>query len=295
MIEPAWPTTEFVTRSSMRWDFVLFFASLIVTALGEWGLYIGVIGMAGSVVHGTLKSIASRKARKMTVILGLIASGTIFLSLLLFQVKPKWFGLDEQKPASVATELPLLVECNPSQLPSTVPPSGRIIMVSPFRFDTPPLQIGIGGRNGVPGTQWTWPSEWLEKWSSSTLRCDITNYGKVPIFAVKLPISVTFVKIEKDPQNPNASRATKAIGVAEGVVELAKLEPGIDKHESFYMHNQGRDVLRVEFPRSPTFVLPGETERRKAQLMPISGLYSSLWPVRDWKDILSQEEENKKG
>jgi hypothetical protein len=95
----------------MRWDFWLFFASLAATALGGlWGAYIGVAGMAVFGMHGLLASLASQKARKMTILIGLIASGAIFIALAAFYLKPGWFGLNETSDvASVSSETGRLV------------------------------------------------------------------------------------------------------------------------------------------------------------------------------------------
>lgn len=81
----------------MRWDFLLFFASLVVTPLGEWGAYIGVAGMVIFGAHGILISIHDQQARKMSITFGLIVSGVLFAALLAFLLKPQWFGLAAQQ------------------------------------------------------------------------------------------------------------------------------------------------------------------------------------------------------
>jgi hypothetical protein len=105
----------------MRWDFILFFASLVVAAIGgEWGAYLGVAGMAAFGIHGLFVKLPQR-ARKMATALGLIASGTIFVALLIFYLKPIWFGLQDNKSSLDNT---ILLECYWSQLPKEVPSYG---------------------------------------------------------------------------------------------------------------------------------------------------------------------------
>jgi hypothetical protein len=78
----------------MRWDFLLFFASLAVTAIGgEWGTYIGVAGMAVFGIHGIFAALPNQKARNMATILGLIASSTVFVVVLTLYLRPTWFGI----------------------------------------------------------------------------------------------------------------------------------------------------------------------------------------------------------
>jgi hypothetical protein len=95
----------------MRWDFLLFFASLAVTTLGgEWGAYIGVAGMAVFGAHGILSAIQNNKVRTMVMVAGLIASGSVFIALAAFYAKPTWFGLSEMpKSASIPPETERLV------------------------------------------------------------------------------------------------------------------------------------------------------------------------------------------
>jgi hypothetical protein len=82
----------------MRWDFFLFFASAVVTALGDIGLYIGVAGMTASLIHGPLKIVRSPRRLRMTIIVGMVVSGAAFLSLSAFYFKPAWFGLAQISP-----------------------------------------------------------------------------------------------------------------------------------------------------------------------------------------------------
>ncbi len=91
----------------MRWDFVLFFASVVMLFLGDWALYIGVAGLVLSVLHGTLKSVPTRRARKMVVAIGLVASAVAFVGLAAFYLRPSWFGLSPISTSTQSDERPI--------------------------------------------------------------------------------------------------------------------------------------------------------------------------------------------
>jgi hypothetical protein len=194
----------------------------------------------------------------------------------------------EQRPISV------LVECTPSPLPDIVPSAGYLTIVSPHRFGDN-LTIPGGGRHGKPGDKWAWPDNWIEKWSTTTLRCQVTNYGDIPIFNVELPITVTFRKITRQPENPKNFEAKTVIGAQETVIPATKIDPGKDSPYVFYFHNQGLDLINIEFSKAPTYVMSGETTRREAQLMQPSGFsrFYSLWSVHDNEEIVRENEKIK--
>jgi len=77
----------------MRWDFILFFASIVMIYFGDWALYFGVGGLVVSVLHGTLRSITTKRARRMILTIGLVGTGIAFISLGAFALKPGWFGI----------------------------------------------------------------------------------------------------------------------------------------------------------------------------------------------------------
>src|ERR1700678_2593640 len=103
--------------SHMRWDFILFFASLVMIYFGDWALYIGVGGLVLSLLHGTLKQIPQQRIRRMIIAVGITVSAVTFLGLSAFALKPGWFGLaatkspsDDQKTARMSEAVAHLSE-----------------------------------------------------------------------------------------------------------------------------------------------------------------------------------------
>jgi len=186
----------------------------------------------------------------------------------------------------------LLVECTPAPLPATVPPDGYIPIVGPFRFGDDMLTISTGGRHGIPGEKWDWPEDWQQKWSTSSLRCSVTNYAATPIFNVKLPITVAFFKIERQPDNPKNFRANTLLGTRTETIEITKIDSGREAPYIFYIQNQSRDAFQIQFSETPTYVALGETERRNAALVQPTGFRRvyHLWSVYDNERIVSDEE-----
>jgi len=101
----------------MRWDFILFFASLVMIYLGDWALYIGVGGLVVSVLHGTLRVIADQRIRRMIVAIGLVISGVTFIGLGAFALRPNWFGLSAT-PTPMPAPIPMSA---PAPAPTAMP------------------------------------------------------------------------------------------------------------------------------------------------------------------------------
>lgn len=64
-----------------------------MTYFGEVGLYLGIAGIAVSIIHGALKLIRDPRRLRMVIIAGMVVSGAAFLSFSAFHFKPEWFGL----------------------------------------------------------------------------------------------------------------------------------------------------------------------------------------------------------
>jgi hypothetical protein len=172
---------------------------------------------------------------------------------------------------------------------------GYIPVVGPFRFGDDNLTISTGGRHGVPGEKWDWPDEWVKKWSTSNLKCTVTNYAAAPVFNVELPITVAFLKIERQPENPKNFNANRLLGTLTQAIEITKIDPGKDSPYIFYIQNQSRDLFQIQFSEPPTYVALGETERREAALVQPTGFQRMyhLWSVHDNESIVSEEEKQK--
>jgi hypothetical protein len=241
---------------------VLVLIGLGITIVGTWsGLPQGKLGPTFFLILGAL----------------FISTGGIWLYM-----RPSSTD-DERKQIS------LLLECVPSPLPSIVPPEGYISLVGPHRF-TDKGAIVFGGQHGVPGEKLTWPDDWNEKWLTTIVRCQLTNYSDVPIFNISLPITAIFKKIQEG-DHPGNYSAIETINVSEGNLPITKINPGKDAPFVFYIYNQGRDVVQISFVKLPTYSLLGESSIKEAQLVQPNDFTRlvTLWPMRDPKEILDEE------
>ena len=198
-----------------------------------------------------------------------------------------------EKSAQVSTG-ELLLECQQAALPTVgLPKQNSLTVVNPFRFDKEGT-IGISGLVTEPGQPIALPEEWKNKTASSA-RCRLTNYGKNTLFNVEVPIRITFKRIKRGDAPGNAI-AEEIINVAEIQLPITKIEPGSDATYTFYIHNQGRDVVEPHFPDNANHLPPGAGTRRPLTLIQSTSVayrYVALWPVRSVEDIIAEDEKAK--
>jgi hypothetical protein len=125
--------------------------------------------------------------------------------------------------------------------------------------------------------------------------CRVTNYGKTPLFNIEIPFKITFIRIERG-ENPGSTVGSKIINTGEGVVPITKLEPGNEGAYVFYIHNQGRDIVRPQFADSATCLPLGGRARTSVKVIQPADLMhhaGAIWPVRDAAEIVNEEESSK--
>ena len=252
----------------MRWDFILFFASLVVASLGEWGLYIGIAGMAASLAHGILKKINDLHARKLVMIFGLIASGVVFVSLLAFSLRPGWFGFAEDKDKTERQRSAL---------------NQQIKMDCSYGFVEMPLSRSywelIIDRSIPPMISFQHhqypPTVGLIKFPERGYKCMLTNYSGHPIFNVKATIKFQFVEAIWE--------GTGAHGGA--IVSSPAKEISIDKVEGigqnvfeFFIWNYSDFFVTLEIPKIIELQRLGSDKRENAELIAPSRPFESLSP-----------------
>jgi hypothetical protein len=224
---------------------------------------------------------------------GLVGAVTVAgLVLALDWVKRKEAAAIPPKAEESSGEL--LLECQQAVLPTVgLPRQNSLTVVSPFRFEKEGT-IGISGVVTEPGQPINLPEEWKGKTASSA-RCRLTNYGKTPLFNVEIPIRISFRRIKRG-DGPGSAIGDEIINVAEIQLPITKIEPGSDAAYTFYIHNQGRDVVEPHFPDTANHLPPGAGTRRPLTLIQSASAtyrYIALWPVRSTEDILAEEEKAK--
>lgn len=241
------------------------------------------LGMAAGIALMIL-DVTQLKAYAWPTVLAFAGIG-LLVSAVVWGYRVYSTNLAPEKPDD---RISLLIECFQSPLPSTIP-EGGFFSVIPFRFDKEGT-VGFGGQPGLVGKEMHWPEEWLKKPIGTTVRCQLTSYASAPIFNVSLPIAVTFKRIKRG-DNPSSFVANEIINTVEVSLPITKIYPGKDSPFSFYIYNQGMDVVQIEFRSAPTFSFLGETAIREGLLIQPNDFTRAvfLWPFRDPKDIVGED------
>jgi hypothetical protein len=266
-LPPAWAPkmNPQLVQAGILTGLVLLLVGLGITIIGTWaGLPQNKLGPIFFLVLGAL----------------FIGTGSVW-----FYISTSSNAIDDKSRVS------FLLECFQSPLPSTIP-AGGFVSVIPIRFGEEGT-VGFGGQAGPPGEKISWPEDWLKKWIGTTARCQLTSYADAPIFNVNLPITVTFKRIKRG-DNPSNFAANETINTVDISLPITKIYPGKDSPFTFYIYNQGLDVVQIEFRRAPTFSFLGETTIKEGHLVQPNDFTRtvSLWPFRDPKDILGEDVPN---
>jgi hypothetical protein len=148
-------------------------------------------------------------------------------------------------PAGPKSTLPYIsVNCEFSELPAVVPPSGKINIYQIFWADYPiynKTQIGIGYRVGDPGSKWEWFSSII---ISEKYKCIVINHGDIGMFDVVLHWTNNIESLDKE-QNRDQI-ASNVIAKQPVIYEIPELEPGASGAFEFYIFSQSKYFLFSE-------------------------------------------------
>jgi hypothetical protein len=171
-----------------------------------------------------------------------------------------------------------------------LPNQSMLVKLAPFRFDEFGT-IGYGTIASEPGKPFPWLPEWKNKPRSSA-RCRLTNYGKTTLFNIEIPYTMTFVRLKRG-ENAGSTVANEVINTADGVLPVTKLEPGNEASYVFYIHNQGRDIVRPHFLDTGSCLPLGASSRTPVRVIQSDSIMHqahSIWPVRDPFQVIEEEE-----
>jgi hypothetical protein len=164
--------------------------------------------------------------------LGPIILGAVGLILVGFAVL--WFSQIRPEPRTATKTAPpattLFVECSPSFSPRTMPAEG----IWSLTVNADPLGGGgLSYASGILGSEWP---------TIAGFKCAVTNYGKSTVAGVEL-----IAKIQ-------------AIGGPAKDVTLAipKIDPGKDSPFVFYMSNDSRAHVAIQFGPTARLTIIGE-------------------------------------
>lgn len=167
------------------------------------------------------------------------------------------------EPSSNLIELSLVTECHPALMPKLVPSSGRIYVLSPWPMEPGNGGGGLGEYYAEAGSEFKWRSH--KGIPSQAYHCQITNYGKVPVFKIMMNFPVIFREVIRDRENPNATKSGEITISRDWPIEVTKIDPGINGF-SFYIYNQSQQFVQVSLPESATLSLLHDKIRRNVRM-----------------------------
>lgn len=169
----------------------------------------------------------------------------------------------------------LVFECHLADLPTKVSADGEIatlpLFYSPGSGGEP---IGLAIRHGQPGSDWDW---FRDLKFPQVYRCEITNYGTVPLLQVTVKFKIEY---RKTLATDTGRSAGNVVHTYDWPVLLSKIDPGSSNAATFYVYNQSRYHARVSPPDTAVYIVLGQNTPRESKLVPIGMVAGmSLWPV----------------
>ena len=167
-------------------------------------------------------------------------------------------GIPPTKPIETSVH----IECLEGLMADTAPPDGKIwfLMLSPL-----PGTMRLQYFFGTPGTTIGLPKD--EGHPLLAERCQLTNYGEVPIFDVKISALVAFKEVLADKDNPGVSREGGVTLSRNTPIEVQKLDAGPDHAFTFYIFNLEPQFVEISFPQSATYRLASDRAQHETPLL----------------------------
>jgi len=151
------------------------------------------------------------------------------------------------------------IDCQFGLMPTVIPPDGRnyILMTYPI-----PRESGGGGLAeafGLPGSEQRWSAQ--NAGPATGYRCQLTNYGKSPMFNVEMVVMLSFREVQRKRDNPNAL-TSGVVTLSRGwLVPVKKIDSGPNNPFIFYIFNTSPQFVDVSLPKSVTYQ-KGDSEKR---------------------------------
>lgn len=157
----------------------------------------------------------------------------------------------------------LYLECAFAPMPHTWPePDGRVYAFPAGANNRPEEWIG-GGLSEYFGKVGS-PTSFGEFVKANSYKCELINYGDVPIFNVDLVFRFRYLEAVKQ---GNSQQGGKLIAEGDYPIQIRKVDPGRSNAFVFYLFHLGTQFINVGFPTSATFLTPASQERVTSKII----------------------------
>ncbi len=166
----------------------------------------------------------------------------------------------KQTPSNIA------VGCRSEVLPKTFGPNESVRVLSLFPT---PVENGGGGLayiSNTSGKEWQWKTN-DGPFAGEATRCEITNYGNVPVFDFKMFLDLIFIEAVDVPEQTNAKKQGKIKLRRNWIIDAQKIDIGPSNSFVFWIYNQSPNLfVNVLLPRTATLTKLGESKQIEANL-----------------------------
>lgn len=181
---------------------------------------------------------------------------------------------DKRRPSmGQAPELGLYMSCDRVLLPIPVASGASL-----YYLDTSIGFTQAGLFRGFYRTAGAWPSE---KYWSFIYKCELTNYGPTPLFALELTLRLAFRETIEEPDKPGRPKTSgKVVLVRDRQVSMP--EPlASNGRFAFYVWNRTSQFVDIQFPQQAAHRPAGERERRLIRLLQPQDVQYTASPMPD--------------
>jgi hypothetical protein len=183
----------------------------------------------------------------------------------------------QRSPAAVRTQSHLVLESHGAALPKICPTAGRVFtMALSYTPESQGRSLYLGERYCQPLEPLIWPQVFD---GIATYRCQITNYGDVPLLQVTTIFDVDY---REAIHTENGTRSGEVVYKYEWPILIQKIDPGKENAAVFYVYNQSKYYAKVK-PRDTMAYYSLHTNEQAATRLLFVGVVAgmSLPPLRD--------------